>query len=79
MKWTKEIHITGFRFVNKKFVEVRETVYKSDQGHVIVKDPHNEYWFENHLFSRLKDAKNYVEGKTDPALKIADGKWERVK
>lgn len=77
MKWTKEIHITGFRFVNKKFVEIRKTVYKSDQGHVIVKDPFGGYWFGNHFFGRLKDAKLAVEGKTDPALKIADGKWER--
>lgn len=62
MKWTKEIHITGFRFVNKKFIEVRETVYKSDQGHVIVKDPQGGYWFENHWFHYLQDAKQCVEG-----------------
>lgn len=63
MKWTKEIHITGFRFVNKKFVEIRETVYKSDQGQVIVKDPHGGYWFENHWFHYLQDAKQCAEGR----------------
>ena len=64
MKWTKVTMITNFTFLNKRFVETRKTVYKSDQGQVIVKDPHGGYWFENHWFHYLQDAKQCVEGMT---------------
>ncbi len=63
MIWKKKEQVS-LHFNNLELVETRITVYKSDQGHVIEKDHLNGgYFFENHWFSRLKDAKDFVERK----------------
>jgi hypothetical protein len=61
MKWKKKEKV-NLRFDNFTLIETRTTFYESDQGHVIKKDHLNGgYFFENYWFSRLKDAKNFVE------------------
>lgn len=59
--WKKREQVS-LSFDGLKLVETRITVYESDYGHVIKKDCLNGgYFFENHWFSRLKDAKDFVE------------------
>ncbi len=65
MVWKKkeQVHVS-LRMDTLELVETRITVYESEHGHVIKKDHSNGgYFFENHWFSRLKDAKDFVERK----------------
>lgn len=63
MVWKKKEQVS-LRFNNLELVETRITVYESEHGHVIKKDHINGgYFFKNHWFFKLKDAKDFVERK----------------
>ncbi len=64
MKWTKE-ETHGFAFDGRSLVAVKRITYTSDQGHIIKKDPMDGWFYGRHWFSRLKDAKGFVEHETD--------------
>lgn len=61
MKWTKKTRTTRFTVLNNKLFPIIDTIYVSDCGHVILKDHTSGYWYGNHWFNQLKDAKACVE------------------
>ena len=63
MKWTKKTRTTRFTVLNNKLFPIIDTIYVSDCGHVILKDHTSGYWYGNHWFNQLKDAKIFVERK----------------
>ena len=61
MKWTKKTRTIRFTVLNNKLFPIIDTIYVSDYGHVILKDHTSGYWYGNHWFNQLKDAKIFVE------------------